>query len=301
MADGADPEYNRPAVCPFGGRAAENGPRGESTMTDIDRYGCISVTGEDAGTFLQGQLSIDVSRLEERTGRLSSYNDPKGRVIALPRLIRVEDGYRALLPRDLCEPMARRLAMYLLRARATVDYTPEVIIRAAFGEGVGTWLDSQGIPAIRMPGEINLYMWSGSGAGDAPPGSIHQLTADELALIETRCGIPEVYPATSGLFVAQMLDLDRLGAISYDKGCYVGQEVIARAHHLGRVKRRLSRFEATGHCAPGDEVLRDDHKVGVVVRRAPGEGRQPALAVIRDGISGELTAGGGRLLPSDPV
>jgi folate-binding protein YgfZ len=269
-------------------------------MMEIDRYGCISVTGEDAGSFLQGQLSIDVCRLEEGTGRLCSYNDPKGRVIALPRLIRVQDGYRALLPRELCETTARRLAMFVLRARATVDFAPDVRIHAACGGEAGAWLDGRGIAAIRMPGDQDLYMWPEAGAGDAPPGSIHPLTADELATIETRYGIPEVYPATSGLFVAQMLDLDRLGAISFDKGCYVGQEVIARAHYRGRVKRQLRRFEATGHCSPGDEVLRDGEKVGIVVRRAPGEGRQPALAVIRDGISGELTAGDGSLLPQPP-
>lgn len=266
-------------------------------MANLERYGCISVTGDDAGDFLQGQLSSDVLAIPTGGGQLSSFNDPKGRVLALPRVIRVPDGFQLLLPRPLCETTARRLSMFVLRARVSIRFIPDIEVCAASGDEVGERLGDAGIPAIHIPGTPGIHMWAHPQGAAEPPASLDRLSDDNLALAETRLGVPEIYPETAGQFVAQMLDLDRLGAISYEKGCYVGQEVIARAHHLGRIKRHLARFTATGACAPGDPVLLKEKKVGVIVRRAPGAGVQPALAVMKEGVAGELSAGSGSLAP----
>jgi folate-binding protein YgfZ len=268
-------------------------------MADLAGYGCIRVTGEDAAGFLQGQLSNDVTAVPVGEGQLSSFNDPKGRVLALPRLIRTPDGFDALLPRALCDATARRLAMFVLRSRVSVRPLADARVLAASGETAADRLAAAGVPAIRLPGDSGLCMWAETGDAQVAPQEVEPLGADQLALAEIMAGIPEIYPETAGLFVAQMLDLDRLGAVSYEKGCYVGQEVIARAHHLGRVKRHMARFESTGGCGPGDPVLLDGRKVGVVVRRAPGAGTRPALAVMKDGVSGEMSAGAGRLLPAE--
>ncbi len=267
-------------------------------MADPEGYGCIRVTGEDAASFLQGQLSNDVTTVPLGEGQLSSFNDPKGRVLALPRLISTSDGFDALLPHALCDTIARRLALFVLRSRVSVRALPDARVHAASGKAAADRLAAAGVPRIRLPGDSGLCMWVETSDTQVAADEVRPLGADELTLAEILAGIPEIYPETAGLFVAQMLDLDRLGAVSYEKGCYVGQEVIARAHHLGRVKRHLASFESTGDCGPGDPVLLDGRKVGVVVRRAPGAGPRPALAVMSDGVSGELSAGGGRLLPT---
>lgn len=298
MADKKFPEYNPLASCRDGNARSGVGSEGDESMGDLEGYGCIRVSGEDAASFLQGQLSSDVMALAVGEGQLSSLNDPKGRVLALPRLIRTPEGFEALLPRVLCDATARRLAMFVLRSRVTIRFLPDIRVFAASGAGPADRLAAAGVPAMRLPGGTDLSMWADAGDALGPRGAMDLLEADELTLAEITAGIPEVYAETAGLFVAQMLDLDRLGAVSYEKGCYVGQEVIARAHHLGRVKRHMARFESTGDCGPGDPVLVDGQKVGVVVRRAPGSGTRPALAVMKDGVSGELTAGSGRLLPA---
>jgi tRNA-modifying protein YgfZ len=118
---------------------------------------------------------------------------------------------------------------------------------------------------------------------DAGPGSGAAVELDEV-----RRGIPQVYGATSETFVAQMLNLDLLGAIAFDKGCYTGQEVIARAHYRGRVKRRMQRWLNTSgtELKPGDGARGPDGRSLTVVRVAPAESGQELLAVGRFGIAG---------------
>jgi folate-binding protein YgfZ len=115
-----------------------------------------------------------------------------------------------------------------------------------------------------------------------------------------RAGLPQVYAATSETFVAQMLNLDLLGAIAFDKGCYTGQEVIARAHYRGRVKRRMQRWRAPGDVAPkpGDTVHAADGRALTVVRAAPADGHLELLAV---GTFGAAEQPGPEAVPVNPA
>lgn len=261
-----------------------------ATSFELADYACFRVVGNDAEAFLQGQLSNDIRQLATDGSQLSTYNDPQGRVLALIRLFHTADGIVAALPASLFDTVTRRLQMFLLRSHARIEACPEWRLVGRVGDLPAV---RSGPPPLALPGGASLCVTLEAGQPPAKAGSARQ-----WATLETRHGMPEVYPETSGHFVAQMLWLDRLGAISFTKGCYVGQEVIARAHHLGRVKRHARLFRLShGPVCPGDPVTREGTKSGEVARIAGGDGDTLVLAVLRDDITGNLQVAGAPLEP----
>ena len=205
-------------------------------------WACLRVTGPDAETFLQGQLSGDV----RDPGRgWTSYSSPKGRMLAVLRLVRDGDRFDLHLPPALLEPIAKRLRMFVLRSKVTLE-------------------------AIA-------------------PRDAHDATVmrDRRALIEA--GVPVVYPHTQDRWVAQMANLDQLGGISFDKGCYTGQEVVARLHYLGNLKKRMFLVRGDGPApTPGTDIRNaagDGQAVGDIVDAvADGDGFV-ASAVLQLGVA----------------
>lgn len=235
--------------------------------------GVIAFRGPDAAKFLQGQLSADVEKLAVGSGVLAGLHNPQGRAIALLALVRLQPGeILAALPAELVDTVLQRLRKYVLRAKVTLeDASPAYHVAGAWaGDAVS------GIAGLPWGTRRLLFL-----PADRVP------TADAAAsatweLADVREGRPQVYAATSEAFVAQMLNLDLLGAIAFDKGCYTGQEVIARAHYRGRVKRRLQRWanESPAPLAPGDAARAADGRSLQVVRVAAREGGgQEVLAV----------------------
>lgn len=195
--------------------------------------GVFGVRGRDAVAFLQGQLSQDVAQLDAVHARFAGYHNPQGRVIAILRLLRTDDGVGCVLPRELVAPVAERLRRYVLRAKLTLTDDSE---------------DTQVIGEARDGSRVLRLVPSGdSTILPGPPIARAAWHAFDIA-----AGLPQVYRATSEAFVAQMLNLDLVDGIAFDKGCYTGQEIIARAHYRGRVKRRMQRFRTR---APGAVAL----------------------------------------------
>lgn len=230
--------------------------------------GVLAFRGPDAAKFLQGQLSADVENLISGASVLAGLHNPQGRAIALLTLARLspEDIF-AVLPAELIAGVGARLRKFVFRAKVTIEESSLRVIGAAAGT------DPHGAYAFRWADRQLLL---------APVGRDLPLTADDAAwqLADVRAGLPEVYAATAESFVAQMLNLDLLGAIAFDKGCYTGQEVIARAHYRGRVKRRMQRWmNPNAPLAPGDAARSVDGRALTVVRVAACEGGQEILAV----------------------
>ena len=199
------------------------------------------VSGADARSFLQGQLSADIDALTPARALPASCNSAQGRVQAVLWLTERADGIALLLPASLTERIAARLRKYVLRSKVKIDESPAA-------------------PGIVEPAAYRERDW-------------------QLAGI--RAGLPQVYPETYESFVAQMLNLDLLGGIAFEKGCYTGQEIIARTHFRGAIKRRMFRFGSEGPPpAPGTRVLAGEQHAGDVVDAAATSEGCELLAVV---------------------
>ncbi len=187
-------------------------------------YARIAVTGSDAVEFLQGQLTNDLELLGVHPTLLAALCSPKGRVIALFRVTRIDNGYGLLLPAELADDVVRRLTMF--RFRAKVDF--EILDLA-----------------------------------DDDPEFDGDLAAWRIRNL--RAGIAEIGRAQTEVYTPHMLNLDLVDAISFDKGCYTGQEIVARTHYRGSSKRRLYGYDCEAEASAGDELLDGDRRAGTVV------------------------------------
>ncbi|HEY3517081.1 MAG TPA: hypothetical protein VGL98_08535 [Gammaproteobacteria bacterium] len=255
---------------------------------------CLEARGADAAAFLHAQLSRAVPDLDLGSAPLAAWADPRGRVRALLRVCQLPDRWLLITPRDGADALLKKLRMFVLRSKVTLARADDVAVAALLGDGDG-WLAGRGVPGDTPPNRlvrrddvtfvrIGPSYWHALGA----PAALESLTAGlgkasaaEAALAEIALGIPAITPALAERFVAQMLNLDELDAVSFDKGCYPGQEVIARVHNLGGVKRRARRYGApTEPPAIGAPVLAAGSQVGEVVRSAPARLGSELLAVV---------------------
>ncbi|HEV7607715.1 MAG TPA: hypothetical protein VGO61_10280 [Steroidobacteraceae bacterium] len=240
-----------------------------------DGLGVLAFRGADAARFLQGQLSADVEKLGVGASTLAGLHNPQGRVIAILALLRTApDEVLAVLPRQLCAAVEQRLRKYILRAKVAIEDLNHSV--TVVGSSAGA--SATDIPSLPWSDRWLLLVPADRSAEFADK----LVSADDWKRADIAAGVPQVYSATSEAFVAQMLNLDLLGAIAFDKGCYTGQEVIARAHYRGRVKRRLQRWHGTGNNLPsaGDAVRSSDGRALTVIRAAaPVAGRWEILAV----------------------
>jgi hypothetical protein len=239
-------------------------------------FGVLRFEGADAGKFLQGQLSNDVGRLTAGAILRAGLHSPQGRTVSLLWLAKHAEGHiLALLPRELATAVTTQLKRYLLRAKLSItDDSDRCQLLGRWQAGVssllpGEWrLDSERALSLQPAGE------------PAAPDAV--MTREQWRALDVSVGAPQVYAATSGQFVAQMINLDCVDAVSFTKGCYTGQEVIARAHYRGRVKRRMQRFETleSARLAPGDTGRLDDGRAFRVVEAVTrADGRSEFLAV----------------------
>jgi folate-binding protein YgfZ len=283
----------------------------ECTSVSLDALGVLRVSGPDAVSFLQGQVSNDLALLSAHHSLLGGYHNPQGRVIALLRLLeQAPQQVLALLPRELIGSVAQRLAKFVLRAKVKLsDESSQWTVRGVMGAAADTYGPIAALPAAlngaaRSDGSLIVRVadqpaarWLVVGPGNAAPplAGCRPGAPETWQQLAIASGEPQVYAATSEEFVAQMLNLDALGAISFEKGCYTGQEVIARAHYRGRVKRRMQRFLCGSPCAlkPGDAVtISDGRLLRVVDVVSRPDGRCEFLAVTT--LSGESAADGTR-------
>lgn len=260
-----------------------------SYFTDTSQLGWLRVRGDDAATFLQGQLSNDLRKLTAETAQLSSYSSAKGRMLAVLFLARCGDDILIELPRSIVDATLSRLKMFVLRAKLTIEKADDVDALALYGDDAATIMSQHALPApaaalqcaastqgltvVRRLGSVTRYSVIGpreriaalrAGLGDA----LRQDENRQWRRADIESGIPVVLPETRDHFVAQMANLDLLGGISFDKGCYTGQEIIARLHYLGTLKRRMfiARIEGAAP-APGTAIHQagESQAVGEIV------------------------------------
>lgn len=263
------------------------------TAATLTQYTLLRFSGADACSFLHGQFTCDVQSLKTGHSSYGGYCTPKGRLLATFLLWLDDSGYTMLLPASLAETIRKRLSMYILRAKVRTEIIDDAVI---------------GICGKNAAAEIAKL-------GGSQPGSPHAVdaTADvrTVALPQDRClmvvprphaagiaaaapgiwesldiaaGIPFIVQATQEEFVPQMVNLDLIGALSYSKGCYPGQEIVARMHYLGKLKQRMFRAALAVPAAAGDKLYcaeLGDQAAGMVVTAAPAGTGHEVLAVLQ--------------------
>jgi len=259
-------------------------------MNELKQLALLHFSGSDVRSFLQGQLSNDLQLLSAQRTLLASCNSAQGRVQAVLTLIERSEFVAALLPAAMVETTAARLRKYVMRSKVTITVAGDAwsLFAATRAD-----LEAQQLPIPSQPGEhlehqgTSVIRWRDPierflilrGANRDSSASANGDHAWQLA--DIRAGLPQVFPETHESFVAQMLNLDTLGGISFNKGCYTGQEIIARAHFRGAVKRRMFRFAA--NCAPptaGTRVFAEESHAGEVVMSAAVDSGCELLAVL---------------------
>ena len=273
---------------------------------DLSQLGLICFSGEEAQRFLQNQLSCDVEGLTPNRSTYGSYCTPKGRVLATFLLWRSEQGYFMQLPAALCEPIRQRLSKFILRSKVKATDASNAFARFGIaGNGAGTMLKPifgdapAAMHEVRHPRDATLIKLpvdrfeavvkteKAATIREALRENAGEAASRTWNWLEIRAGIPMITPATQEEFVPQMVNLDLIGGVSFTKGCYPGQEIVARMHYRGGLKQRmhLAHLESDTAPQPGDKLYSPElggQSCGMIVNAAPlPEGGYDALAVIQ--------------------
>lgn len=274
----------------------------QTLAVDLDELAYLRVRGADAVGFLQGQLSSDLRLLTPQRAQISSYSNPKGRMLAVLHLLRQGDDILIEVHRSVAEATLKRLRMFVLRAKLTIEDVsanfPAIGLLgpqaagslAALGwEAPAQPLDcaaSGDVVIVRRLGQLPRYSVHGPApALQALRESLPAGRFDDWKHADLLAGVPTVYPETRELFVPQMANLDLLGGVSFSKGCYTGQEIVARLHYLGQLKRRLFLLQGeTAEPRPGQPLYAagESQAVGEIVDSVPeAAGGSLASAVLQ--------------------
>ncbi len=274
-AAGAEIEAGR--VTGFGDAAGELAAADGCILADLSHYAVVRAAGEEAREFLHNQFTNDVKQQADDHSRLNNYCTPKGRILASLRVFVREGEPHLRLSGDLVEPFTRRLGMFILRSKVTLTNLSDTLVRfglagpgaeAALAAQLGTLpseadavVQADAITVIRLPGAERFELHGPDHALE-PLWQALTTTARPVgervwALGEIRHGLPLVTAATLEAFVPQMLNMQLIGGLSFKKGCYPGQEIVARMQYLGQLKRRMYLAHVDAETAPlaGDSLF----------------------------------------------
>ena len=253
----------------FSVRFGEDERQGASLATQgtvvvpLEHLRVIRATGEDAGAFLHNLFSNDVKKLGANEAQLNSFNSPKGRMLASMLVWRQGSDYLLAMSADIHAAMLKKLSMYVLRSKVRLldDGSDSVLIGLA-GSQAGAALEAAGLgipgapratasgiaSVVRLDGARFVVstpiseaaaLWNKFVASGAVPAG-----TQAWQWLDIREGLPTVTQPVQEEFVAQMLNFDLIGGVSFNKGCYPGQEIVARTHYLGKLKKRMYRVHA---------------------------------------------------------
>ena len=258
-------------------------------LTDLSYLGLIQVTGDDKNTFLQGQLTNDINLVNDSTSQLSGLCTPKGRLRALFSIFNHQQQLHLQLPQTLIEANLKRLKMFVMMSKVELTNVSNETIRIGiYGTSAEKALKEYGfdIPIEYNNStqfkEMTLIRLADTPASTATRfeciASIEEmkklwqalspeaqlLDSSHWRLLDIQSGIPNVFSQTNESFIPQMLNLQALHAINFKKGCYTGQEVVARMQYLGKLKRQMyiAHCDTTESAEPGQLLFSASSKSG---------------------------------------
>lgn len=290
------------------GKAMENTGNDDNVMAELLEYGLIEVAGEDGKSFLLGLSTSDVKQVSPSTGQFSSICDTKGRVLTSFMIFHRQGAYYLFLPKLMVEQVIRKLKLHVLRAKVSIsDHSEQLKLIGLSGRGSIGFLtqalaatitaDAPGMTAhsgdytvVMLPGQAQPR-WLVVGGNAAMAGLWDKLAADVTPIdkdgwgaLNAISGLPFIVPDTAGEYLPQMLNMEAIGGLSFTKGCYPGQEVIARLHYRGKLKRRLyvAYTEADALPAAGTQLYHPDSPncIGHILAAARHANGQVALQAV---------------------
>lgn len=305
---------------PLAPQATPGSTSASASLIPLDHLAVISIAGEDAKSFLHGQLTNDVNHLPVDALRHAAWCSAKGRMLASFLVWQgrgaagSESGYRLALSADLAAAIAKRLKMFVLRAKVNVQEAVDTLLLGVAGPGAEALLqavalpvppapmaraESNGVDVLRLENERFILalpqadvpdVWTrllAAGAAAAP--------AEDWRRRDVAAGLVRICAATQEAFVPQMANFDRIGGVNFQKGCYPGQEIVARTQYLGKVKRHLYQGHADFPVQVGDALYSPevpDQSCGQIAEAVadPAGGFQ-LLAVVQEGAAASARVG----------
>ena len=318
----AGAEFEDDCVATFGNpererRIAHTG----DLFCDLSHFGIIAAYGEDVVEFLQSQFTNDINEIDETHSQLSALCSPKGRMLCNFRIFRRENTYYLVLPYELLEAALSRLRMFVLRSRVTLEDASDALmgigasgnkmiehlgdIAGKLPENIDDAIDYKDYTIIRVAGVVPRFeiyglldpmkkLWQALDVHATPVG------ANVWELLNIQAGIPVITAGSIDAYVPQMANMQLINGVSFSKGCYPGQEIVARMHYLGKLKRRMYRigFDAPEAPATGTplvtETSTESQDIGTILSAQQNpDGHYDALAVIQtsDAENSELRLG----------
>jgi folate-binding protein YgfZ len=293
-------------------------PLSEAQLADgfvapIKALGIISVSGDDAASFLHNQLTNDVEHLSQSEVRLAGYCTPKGRLQATFTMWRNAESIFLMLPADIQPPLQKRLTMFVLRAKAKLADASDVVMLGMGGakatSALARFADIPAAANQKTEGDFGTvlrladafgaprFLWlTDAATADAqwPPlaEALHTGSEQAWELAAIHAGVPQIAAATQDQFVPQMVNYELLGGVNFKKGCYPGQEIVARSQYLGKLKRRTTLATIPADAAAGNEVFSESdpgQPCGMIVNAAPnGAGGSDVLVEVKLGALDEV-------------
>lgn len=256
-------------------------------QTRLPFFGVVRVSGEDRASFLHGQLSNDINHLNENTACYATYNTPKGRVLANMIVLNRGEDLLLIMAQDLTEAIVKRLRMFVLRAKVIFEPLPDFAVAGELDETASPSPAAE--PALSFPAQADdgVYTIILPHSGRLKIGEAGLLPEYDAAaenawnLHEIRSGYAWISTVTKETAVAQMLNQHIIGGVHFKKGCYPGQEIIARAQYRGQVKRGLAVLRGDSLEAAGVTVQNGGEEAGQIINTALTDTGSLSLAVIK--------------------
>ena len=239
---------------------------------------CIQVSGEDAEKFLQGQFSNDISKVSEKNYQYSSYSTNQGKVISIFRIIKQENNYLLLVNKKIADYFVEKLSMYILMSKVKINILNEFNVYGVIGKTAKTILsnnqmkDSMYLQSTKyfilnnnnkyLPAAIIITKEENieSLEGFSDTSGILNFNVNEF--VDNLLLLPRISILTKEIYIPQVLCLEDLDGINYKKGCYTGQEIVARTHYLGKIKKKLFLLKYTeSDVAVRDKIHNDDGEI----------------------------------------
>ena len=255
----------------------------------LDQVSLIEVQGEDHIEFLQGQLTQDIKLVTQAQAKFAGFCNPKGRLLAFMLAYGYHNAIHIQIDKSIEESVVKRLKMYVLRSKVSVQSLSDQFTQVGFiGSEALTKINinapknfleittSHDVIIMRISQDTERYQLIGKKLDveafmKLALSEYTNMSIDEWNNASILDGIPDIFPSTQEAFIPQSLNMDLVDGINFKKGCYTGQEIVARTHYLGKVKRRMYRvsLESDDHLTPGDLVLNEKKdEIGQLVRSA---------------------------------